>query len=107
GCEHHYRKSVHKVSRAQGILSKDSQTAFKRLAMDLCTVKTEAEFTATVEEIQDKFPQLFPWLNWWLEPEHARMIFDSQRTMSAETLASLPCTTNAEESMHNTLYHIA
>ncbi|KIK64588.1 hypothetical protein GYMLUDRAFT_160725, partial [Collybiopsis luxurians FD-317 M1] len=49
-------------------------------------------------------PKASWWLNWWLAPDHARMIFPSRRTMPEVLAARLPSTTNAEEAMHATIY---
>jgi hypothetical protein len=60
-----------------------------------------------VAQIREQFPTLYPWLDWWLQPDHARLIFESQKIMPESVRVTLPKTTNPQESMHNTLYLIA
>ncbi len=52
------------------------------------------------------FPKTAPWLNWWLRPDHASMIFPSQRRMDAIVWDTLPDSTNAEEAMHFKIYQL-
>ncbi|ODQ53259.1 hypothetical protein SAICODRAFT_71244 [Saitoella complicata NRRL Y-17804] len=44
------------------------------------------------------------WLNWWIKPVHAKMLFRSYQTIHPNLLEGMPDTTNAEESLHWKIY---
>ncbi|KAJ7483763.1 hypothetical protein B0H11DRAFT_2231915 [Mycena galericulata] len=102
GCIVHWKRSLHKIKqtiRSQflyrfetlvGILEADSTTA--------------AQFLETVEILLTEFPEIRPWLSWWILPGNGSMIFPAMRKMPAELQARLPHSTNAAESGHWLLY---
>lgn len=90
GCEEHFRAAVTKVSRINGAVSPDKVAAFKARAL-----------------IIRDFPKLKAWMEWWMRPSHATMLFSSQRLMEGHVVESIPATTNAEEAMHWRFYSAA
>jgi hypothetical protein len=107
GCEYHFRSGVATVARFGGIIHKDERRNFRKLVISLVDIRSQEEFQDTVDSILIKWPRIRPWLEWWLRPSHAAMLFSSQRTMSLDILAQVPKDTNAEESMHHTIYQVA
>ena len=106
GCLYHFQKNVFRIARITSIVSPESRSSFKSLCDLLTTAETGSEFDQAVAKLQKQWPQATRWLNWWLAPDHARMIFPSQRTMPEALASRLPSTTHAEEAMHATIYHI-
>ncbi|THU97223.1 hypothetical protein K435DRAFT_663121, partial [Dendrothele bispora CBS 962.96] len=104
GCEYHYHKSVTRVSRLGSIVPPETKRQFHKMCYSLVTLKSVDDFNQTVADLKEQWPKIVRWLEWWLIPEHACMIFASLRTMSPEDAAKLPSTTNAEEAMHASLY---
>lgn len=102
GCIVHWKRSLHKIKQTiamkflfrfeglVGILEAQSTTA--------------AEFLQTVEILLAEFPEVRPWLSWWILPGNGSMIFPAMRKMPAELQAKLPHSTNAAESGHWLLY---
>ncbi|KAF7317558.1 hypothetical protein MKEN_00842700 [Mycena kentingensis (nom. inval.)] len=89
GCERHFRDQITRVSKISRIVPPVQRTIFEnRIAADII----------------DDFPLIRPWLAWWMRPEHASMLFPSERIMDNTLFFSLPATTNAEEAMHHRLY---
>ncbi|KAJ7036408.1 hypothetical protein C8F04DRAFT_1181418 [Mycena alexandri] len=65
---------------------------------------TVVEFLEAVELLRAEFPEVRPWLSWWILPGNSSMIFPAMQTMPAELRAKLPNSTNASESGHWLLY---
>ena len=55
--------------------------AFVEQAMGLLSCPTDTDFRKQAGEIIRKFPKTASWLEWWLWPAHASMLFVSQRVM--------------------------
>ncbi|KIK62151.1 hypothetical protein GYMLUDRAFT_994919, partial [Collybiopsis luxurians FD-317 M1] len=106
GCHYHFHKSIHQMARIGNIVSPDTKGSFWKLCDSLTTMENHAEFNHTVAAIQRQWPKASQWLSWWLAPDHAHMLFPSQRTMPENLADKLPDTTNAEEAMHATIYRI-
>jgi hypothetical protein len=104
GCEYHYAKSVARVSRLGDTVSPNTKKDFRRHCSQLVKLKSQADFHKTVEHIKKQWPRTRRWLEWWLIPEYACMLFTSLRKMSPEAAAKLPSTSNPEEAIHASLY---
>ena len=61
-------------------------------------------FKDGIRELAVTYPDVAPWLSWWVRDEVASMLFTSQRRMEPAIWDSIPDTTNAEEAMHWKLY---
>lgn len=59
----------------------------------------------TVQTIRKLFPKVTGWLNWWLQPAVAAMIFPSQRQVPDDVFAQVPHTSNPVEGHHSLLHH--
>lgn len=103
GCKYHFDKSVTRVSRIARIVSPERTSDFKNRVQALQDASTDDDFRVLVKTLLECYPAAKPWLDWWIRHSHATMIFPSQRTMDDKLWNSLPSTTNAEESIHNTL----
>ncbi|THU96716.1 hypothetical protein K435DRAFT_636238, partial [Dendrothele bispora CBS 962.96] len=107
GCEQHFRESTTRIAHITSIIPPEAASRFKKICRNLCEVEGEKEFQSLVALIQNEWPDTKAWLDWWLQKEHACMIFKSQMTMEPENRDHIPSTTNAEESMHSKIYLIA
>jgi hypothetical protein len=107
GCEEHFRAAVTKVSRINGAVGPDKVAAFKARALGLLSVPGIEEFNKQANLIIRDFPKLKAWMEWWMRPSHATMLFSSQRLMEEHIVESIPNTTNAKEAMHWRFYSAA
>lgn len=107
GCEEHFRAAVTHVSRINGAVGPDKVEAFKTRALGLLSVASADEFNKQACLIIRDFPKLKAWMEWWMRPSHATMLFSSQRLMEEHVVESMPNTTNAEEAMHWRFYSAA
>ena len=98
GCVFHYRQSVQRVSQLISTDGKE-QRDFAKVAKQLLTDKA-ADFLENVNYLRRTFPKSKTWLEWWIKPAHARLVFESQMTMSAETQAVMPTTNNILEAFN-------
>lgn len=104
GCREHYRAGVTRIGRMSAVIHPDRSDAFKRRAMSLLDLGNSDEFLTQVQFILSDFPKLKPWIDWWMRPSHASLLFESERKMDIDLWNSIPDTNNAEESMHWKLY---
>ena len=104
GCEEHFRAGVTRVARINGAVPPDLKDAFTERALGLLQCPSSEEFQRRASLIIRDFPKLKSWVEWWMRPAHASMLFQSERTMDVQIWESLPNTTNAEEAMHWKLY---
>lgn len=59
---------------------------------------------ACAAEFTREFPGAKPWIDWWMRPSHASMLFLVATGMARKLWDSLPATTNSAESMHHKIY---
>ncbi|KAF8351864.1 hypothetical protein F5887DRAFT_874070, partial [Amanita rubescens] len=104
GCTYHFQKTVTRVSRISHIVAPDRSQEFKLRSHALLEANTDDQFRKLAIALIHEFPGVEKWLEWWLRPPHAAMLFKSQRAMDGDIWDSIPSTTNAEESIHNTLH---
>ena len=104
GCQEHFRAAVTRVSRINGAVPPDMKEAFTKRALALLHCSNSDDFNLRANLIVHDFPPLKSWMEWWMCPAHASMLFESERQMDIEIWESIPKTTNAEEAMHWKLY---
>lgn len=104
GCRQHFHSGVTRVARIGGVIHPDKERLFRRLTGDLLTASDQEEFHVITHELLVSFPEIKPWLEWWMRDAHASMLFESRRRMNPVLWESMPNTTNAEESMHWRIY---
>ncbi|KIJ90223.1 hypothetical protein K443DRAFT_126556, partial [Laccaria amethystina LaAM-08-1] len=73
-------------------------------ALGLLQAPSSDEFQRRAQLIIRDFPKLKSWMEWWMRPAHASILFKSERVMDLQIWKSLPATNNAEEAMHWKLY---
>lgn len=104
GCQEHFRAAVTCVSRINGAVPPEMKEAFIKRALGLLYCSSSDDFNLRANLIIRDFPPLRSWMEWWMCPAHASMLFESEREMDIEIWESIPKTTNAEEAMHWKLY---
>ena len=101
-CLVHWKRSLHKIKQ---VIDAKSLYRFEQLIGVLEGQSTAAiEFLQAVEHIHTEFPEVRPWLAWWILPGNGSMIFPAMQKMPPELRAKLPNSTNAAESHHWLLY---
>lgn len=104
GCQQHFRAGVTRIKRIGGVIPLGQGSNFEKMAHGLLKLTDREAFDKHASALLSKFPQISPWLEWWLRDAHARMLFTPYRRMDPSLWASIPDTTNAEEAMHWKLY---
>ena len=104
GCREHFRAGVTCVSRISGAVADEQREPFAKRALALLDAPNSEEFIAHAALLVRDFPRLASWMEWWMRPAHASMLFESERKMDIDIWNSLPADNNAEESMHWKLY---
>ncbi|KAF9032059.1 hypothetical protein BJ165DRAFT_1358081 [Panaeolus papilionaceus] len=104
GCREHFRAQVSRVACITGVIPPSEKEGFTKRALALLDAPTSALFLSHASQLIDDFPKIKSWIDWWMRPSVASMLFESERKMDVELWDSLPASTNAEESMHWKLY---
>ncbi|KAJ6632035.1 hypothetical protein B0H10DRAFT_1937756 [Mycena sp. CBHHK59/15] len=104
-CKVHWRRSTHKIKQ---VIAVQFQYQFEGLITILeGSSTTPIQFLQAVADIHREFPEVCPWLSWWILPGNGGMIFPAMQQMPTELRAQLPSSTNSAESAHNLLYNVA
>ena len=104
GCREHFRSQITRVGWITAIVSHDKGDEFVARAHALLDAPSSEDFIAHAELLVQDFPKIRSWVEWWMRPSVASMLFESERKMDIELWESLPMDNNAEESMHWKLY---
>ena len=107
GCQEHFRAGVTRLSQISGVIPLEKRDAFIQWAVGLLSVPTEDKFSLCAKLILRDFPKTASWLNWWIQPAHASMLFEAHWKMDINIWNAIPVTMNAEEAMHWKLYAAA
>jgi hypothetical protein len=106
GCEQHFRSQVTRVKRIGGVVAPGLEIIFENYATSLLRCDNIEDLTRIAAQLIKDFPMAKDWMEWWMRPAHATMLFKSARTMAEELWNSIPSesTTNPAESMHMRMY---
>lgn len=104
GCQQHFRAGVTRIKRTGGIIPLGQASKFEKMAHNLLQLPDAEAFQEEGRLLLEQFPDVAPWLEWWLRDSHAPMLFAPYRSMETSLWESLPDTTNAEEAMHWKIY---
>ncbi|KAJ3517112.1 hypothetical protein NMY22_g14036 [Coprinellus aureogranulatus] len=106
GCSVHFKRSALRIKK-QGHLVEPvhapefDRFIYKAISEDL----TKAEFDILVQGVREMFPKIKNWLDWWVRPAIASMIFPACSVVDRALAARVPGTTNPVESSHSLLHH--
>jgi hypothetical protein len=106
GCIFHWMQSVKKVKTAAKFVDHKDQEKWVKMVEACRTAKSTAEFKAAEKAARDAFPRAEDWFDWWTNPLHGSLIFESMKPQAegsdaAEDSASgrrKPRTNNVSES---------
>ena len=75
GCEEHFQAGVTQVARINGAVPPNLKEAFSKRALSLLRCSNTEEFQHRAGLIVCDFPKLKSWMEWWMRPAHASMLF--------------------------------
>ncbi|KAJ7048915.1 hypothetical protein C8F01DRAFT_1379362 [Mycena amicta] len=104
GCRQHFATQVNRMSKLAGAVDPDKRREFRHFTDQMLGAKTMDDLNLIVAQFKRAFPHARAWIEWWMRPAHAVMLFDCARVMYPALWKSLPATTNAEEAMHHRIY---
>ncbi|KAL4256927.1 hypothetical protein AB1N83_010648 [Pleurotus pulmonarius] len=106
GCDVHFRNSVTRIKRNGSIIPANKAKDFQAHCETLISPSTNNDhFDQTVRDLQQGFPRARPWLNWWLRPTMASMIFPCKSAVARDLASRVPSTSNPVEHQHSLLHH--
>ncbi|KAJ7196708.1 hypothetical protein GGX14DRAFT_318451, partial [Mycena pura] len=106
GCKQHFENQITRVSKISRVVAPDKRELFRKYAYRLLKQKDMVALRTCADEFIHMFPLAKPWIEWWMRPTHAPMLFLASVKMSKRLWDSLPATTNAEEAMHERFYRM-
>ncbi|KAF8516236.1 hypothetical protein JB92DRAFT_3311114 [Gautieria morchelliformis] len=106
GCETHWLGSCRRIKHSGAIVAPPLVSKFEHLTSRLLLPSiTPNEFGQITDELRRVFPKAVGWLNWWLQPAVACMIFPCHRKVDNDVFAEVPHTSNPVEARHSLLHH--
>jgi hypothetical protein len=106
GCGVHFWRSATRIKK-NGVLVPPLQSErFNNLLYRLISSNTSSdEFDDAVATLRSDFPRIKGWLDWWLHPKFASMIFPARSVVDPNHAQSVPSTSNPAEHQHSLLHH--
>lgn len=106
GCTVHFWRSATRLKRNAALIERERCDTFDRYLHHIVDKDTsQEEFTATIRSLLTDFPKVRGWLEWWLRPAIASMIFPSQSKLDPAVAEQVPSTSNPVEHQHALLHH--
>lgn len=105
GCEVHWQRSVLRLTKNGALVPRDQVASFKQLTREMHSDGTTSEsFDRIVADIRELFPAIVRWLDWWLQPWVAAMIFPAKSSVDPSLRKQVARTSNPVEARHSLLH---
>ena len=106
GCSFHFWQSATRLKANGTLIPQESTGIFDGILHTLVSPNISSDdFSQNVKALRSKFPRIDGWLNWWLRPNFASMIFPACSTVDPRVLMQVPSTSNPAEHSHSLLHH--
>jgi hypothetical protein len=106
GCNVHFWCSATCLKANGTLIPHDLINTFDNLLRQLQSPDTSHHlFNESVQTLKCTFPHIHGWLNWWLRPTIASMIFPVKSYVNPLLANQVPSTSNAAEHQHSLLHH--
>lgn len=106
GCETHFYRSGTRLRKDPNLVSPSNRDEFDNLRRQLVSNETtSSQFDTIISTFRQLFPRLHKWLEWWLRPVIASMIFPAKRKMNSTVASEVPHSSNPVETQHAHLHH--
>jgi hypothetical protein len=106
GCDLHFSRSAVRLKKNGAIIPPEAVDTFDGgIRRMLSKNTTPGEIAETVNMLKATFPRIVGWINWWLRPPIASMIFPALSVVNPELADKVPSTTNPIEHQHSLLHH--
>jgi hypothetical protein len=105
GCVTHFSGLVLRIKCTESLVPTACLQNFDSLIHQLMSPDTTLDnFDRVAKEISTQFPHVKNWIQWWLRPVNASMIFPAKQAMSPELTEKVPNTSNPAEHRHSNLH---
>lgn len=105
GCEVHFFRSGKRLQQNGALIPRENRDQFMEyLYMMTGKSTTRESFEATVGRLLLEFPRIVGWLEWWLRPGIASMIFPAKSNVDPHLAQKVPSTSNPVEGQHSNLH---
>ncbi|KAJ7261600.1 hypothetical protein C8J57DRAFT_1634681 [Mycena rebaudengoi] len=85
GCDIHFWRSSTRIKKSQVLVPPTSTDTFEKHLREMLSPDTISDrFDDVVQMLKSTFPLVHNWVNWWLRPSIAPMIFPAKRTLDPE-----------------------
>ncbi|TFK34948.1 hypothetical protein BDQ12DRAFT_612575, partial [Crucibulum laeve] len=103
GCEIHFTRSLRRIKKLTP--SDQVERLEDNVSILLGRSTTLIEFDGAIGQIRKYFPGFKGWLDWWLRPKIASMIFPVVSLIDPNIAKQVPSSSNAAENAHSILQH--
>ncbi|KIK50276.1 hypothetical protein GYMLUDRAFT_131872, partial [Collybiopsis luxurians FD-317 M1] len=105
GCQVHFYHSGKRLAQNGVLVPSTHREQFMHFLHIMVAKSTSADqWTSIVDSIRASFPQIEGWLEWWLQPAIASMIFPAVSNVDPGLAHQVPSTTNPIEAQHFNLH---
>ncbi|KAI0309499.1 hypothetical protein OF83DRAFT_1288583 [Amylostereum chailletii] len=106
GCDIHFRRSSNRLRKNGALVPPPQADTFDGLLNTMLSSSVDiAQFQDAAHQLHETFPRIRGWLQWWLRPNIAAMIFPSVMSVDPVNREQVPSTTNPIEAQHSLLHH--
>lgn len=106
GCVTHFQRSGTRLKSNNALVPVELVKTFDTLTrIMLSEDTTPSQFDNAVRQLRMHFPRIHGWLEWWLKPTVASMIFPAKTVLDPSVMAEVPNTSNPIEHQHYLLHH--
>lgn len=87
------------------LVPREKKEKFMEMLYIMTAKSTTPElFQTTIDQIKLMFPHIHGWLEWWLRPTIASMIFPAKSSIDPALAEKVPSTSNPIEAQHSNLH---
>lgn len=105
GCEVHFFRSGCHLKQNGALIMRELGSRFEEILYIMTSPSINLEdFESAVIELHSSFPRIEGWLEWWLRPKIASMIFPVCSQIDPEVLRMILRTSNPVEAQHSILH---
>ncbi|KAF6749824.1 hypothetical protein DFP72DRAFT_818408 [Ephemerocybe angulata] len=107
GCVIHFERSVKRLCQTHALVDPSDEPQFRALLQALRSKDPDEmkDFDHNASNLRKDFPEVASWIDWWLQPAIASMIFPARSSVPEDTRNQVPATSNAVEHQHSLLNH--
>lgn len=105
GCYVHWQRSIIRLRQNATLIPRSSLRRFNEIVHLMESDETTSDtFDHLISELRETFPRIYSWIDWWIHPWAASMIFPAKSKVPLSLREQVPRTSNPIEARHSLLH---